>query len=320
MAPGRRSPGFTCLPLVRLGQGDYERVVYPKPGATAGGAIDLSRVLIREPAEAYHARRDCLTSHRLADFRSCPLLFRRKELGLIPQRDSHAFLVGRAAHTLILEGRGRYEAEYAVGGPINERTGRPYGSNTKAFAEWAEKRGRPVLADTDAEVVEQMAASVREHLFARELLSEGVAEGVVRASCGGVPCQARIDWVNPVDGRGIVDLKTCDALDAFESGIEAFGYAHQLAFYRRLLAEVSGVVLPVHIVAVEKREPFRCGVWQISARCLDAAQAENDRAIEELVRCRDTGHWPTGFESLRLYDRMPAPAGSGPSRTHKEES
>ncbi|MCC5786910.1 MAG: PD-(D/E)XK nuclease-like domain-containing protein [Phycisphaerales bacterium] len=268
----------------------------------------LIRVLTREPAETYHARRgECLTSHRLAEFRSCPLLFRRKEMGLIPERDSHAFLVGRAGHMLILEGRERYEAEYAVGGPINPRTGQPFGSNTKAFAAWAEKRGKPVLADTDAAMVEQMAASVREHLFARELLAEGVAEGVVRGRMGGVLCQARLDWVNPTDGRGLVDLKTTDSLDSFERHIDSFQYLHQLAFYRALLASVGGVVLPVHIIAVEKREPFRCGVWQIAPRCLDAAQAENDRAIEELVRCRETGRWPTRFESLRLYDRIPLP-------------
>ncbi|KAA0215793.1 MAG: hypothetical protein DYG94_06510 [Leptolyngbya sp. PLA3] len=293
-------------PLVRLGQGDYAREIRSNPTTTPDGAIDLARVLIREPAETYHAQRgECLTSHRLAEFRSCPLLFRRKELGLIPDRDSHAFLVGRAAHTLILEGRERYEAEYTVGGPINPKTGQPYGSNTKKFAEWAEQRGKPVLADTDAATVEQMAASVREHLFARELLAEGVAEGVVRGRMSGVLCQARFDWINPKDGRGLVDLKTADSLDSFEWHIDAFKYLHQLAFYRALLAVVSGVTLPVHIIAVEKREPFRCGVWQIASRCLDAAQAENNRAIEELVRCRETGCWPTGFESLRLYDRLP---------------
>lgn len=81
-----------------------------------------------------------------------------------------------AAHTLILEGRDRYEAEYAVGGPVNPRTGQPFGSNTKAFAEWAERVGKPVLDDSQAALVEQMAASVREHLFARELLREGVVE------------------------------------------------------------------------------------------------------------------------------------------------
>jgi hypothetical protein len=43
--------------------------------------------------------------------------FRKKELGLIPRKDSDAFVVGRAAHVLILEGRERFEAEFAVGGP-----------------------------------------------------------------------------------------------------------------------------------------------------------------------------------------------------------
>ena len=89
-----------------------------------------------EPAEVYHAKaKDNLSSHQLADYRKCPLLYHRKRLGLIPQKDSTAYLVGRAAHTLILEGRERFEAEYAVGGPINPKTEKPYGPTTKAFAE-----------------------------------------------------------------------------------------------------------------------------------------------------------------------------------------
>ena len=47
----------------------------------------------------------------------------------------NASATGRAAHTLILEGRERFLAEYAIGGPINEKTGQPYGTTTKAFAE-----------------------------------------------------------------------------------------------------------------------------------------------------------------------------------------
>ncbi len=142
----------------------------------------------------------------------------------------------------------------------------------------------------------------REHVYARELLRIGVAEGVVRASYGGVPCQARIDWVNPVDGRGIVDLKSCDDLDRFEADAERFGYAHQLAFYRELVVEAAGVELECHLVAVEKREPYRCGVWQLSRRLVDQAADENADAIERLKRCRETDVWPTGFESMRLMD------------------
>ena len=267
-------------------------------------SIDLG-FLIREPADIYHAKaKDFLSSHWLAEFRHCPLLYHRKRAGLIPQRDSKAFFVGRAAHTLILEGRDRYESEFAVGGPINPKTGNPFGSGTKAFAEWAEKIGKPVLSDDQAALLEQMAASVKGHLFARELLSKGTPEGVVRCGLGEHECQARLDWINPIPGRGLVDLKTADNLDSFEFDIRAFRYAHQLAFYRALVAETTGHTLPVHIIAVEKREPYRCGVWVISDKVLTEAQRENEAAMAELTRCERLGHWPTGFESLRKYDQL----------------
>ncbi len=266
--------------------------------------LDLS-FLIREPAEVYHAKgRDFLSAHALNEFRRCPLLYRKKKLGLVPERDTAAYLVGRAAHTLILEGRQRYEREYAVGGPINPKTGQPFGSQTKAFAEWAERQNKPVLSDAHAALVEQMAASVRDHLFARDLFADGVAEGVVRCEYGGHRCQARIDWINPVEDRGIVDLKTADELDSFEMAMRVFGYLHQVAFYRALVATASGRLLPVHIIAVEKREPFRCGVWQVAPHVLDEAQSENEEAMADLSRCRETGDWFTRYESLRLVDRL----------------
>lgn len=298
-----------ALPLLRLGQGSYRHDVYPedigmKNDTTTPARIDLG-FLIREPAETYHGRsKDFLTAHALNEFRRCPLLYRKKQMGLVPERDTTAYLVGRAAHTLILEGRQRYEREYAVGGPVNPKTGQPFGSATKAFAEWAERQGRPVLSDTHAATVEQMAAAVRDHLFARELFADGVAEGVVRCVYAGHRCQSRIDWINPVEDRGIVDLKTADELDSFELSMRAFGYLHQVAFYRALVAAACGHKLPVHIVAVEKREPFRCGVWQVAPKVLDEAQRDCEEAMQDLMRCRETGNWFTRFESLRLVERL----------------
>lgn len=261
------------------------------------------RHLIREPADVYHAKsRDFLTAHGLAEFRRCPLLYRKKELGLVPERDTTAYLIGRAAHALILEGRERYQREFAVGGPINPRTGQPFGSNTKAFAEWAEKQNKSVLSDSQAALVEQMAAAVKGHAVAIGLLADGVAEGVVRGTYAHFQCQARIDWVNPASG--IVDLKTTDDLDSFDFAIRALGYIHQAAFYRALVAALSGEVLPVHIVAVEKREPFRCGVWQVAPPVLDEASRQNEEAMHELRRCRSSGAWFTRFETLHVIDRL----------------
>ena len=102
--------------------------------SSSASVHDLS-FLLREPAHVYHEKaRDYLSSHRLADFRKCPLLYWKKSEGLIVDEDRPAYLVGRAAHTLILEGERKFEAKYAVGGSINPSTGQPCGPRTKAYA------------------------------------------------------------------------------------------------------------------------------------------------------------------------------------------
>jgi len=259
------------------------------------------QLLLYEPADVYHAAaKTHLTSHALADFRRCPALYRKKKLGLVEDEDRPAYLVGRALHTLVLEGRETFEREYAVGGPVNPKTGERYGANTKAFAEWAAAQGKPVLTRQQFDLVEQMAAGVRQNVFARDLLSEGIAEGVVRREYCQMPCQARIDFFDP--HRGIVDVKTCDDLDWFEADARRYGYAYQMAFYRALLAEVVGFDHRVYFVAVEKKEPYRCGVWRITSDVLDQAQRENEAAIERLKQCMATDTWPTGYEECRVFD------------------
>ncbi len=257
--------------------------------------------LVHESAEVYHAQAaKFLSSHQLGEFRRTPLLFRKKELGLVKDEDRPAYLIGRAAHTLILEGREAFDQGYVFGGPINPKTREPFGSRTKAFQEWAEAQGKPVLSDEQLALIESMNAAVFAHEHAAAFLSDGVPEGVVRAEYREVSCQARFDWLSPA--RGIVDLKTCDNLDWLQMDARSYGYAHQMTFYRSLLACVSGLVVPVHLIAVEKREPFRCGVWRMSEEVLGIAQKENEEAIERLKACRERDHYPTGYEDIRVFD------------------
>jgi len=138
--------------------------------------------------------------------------------------------VGRALHTLVLEGRDTFEDRYAVGGPVNPKTGQLYGSNTKAFAQWAAEQGRPVLTLEQFDLIERMAEAVEQHELAQEMLSHGIPEGVVRAEYCGLPCQVRMDWFDP--RAGLVELKTCDDLDWFESDARRYGYVYQVAFYQ----------------------------------------------------------------------------------------
>jgi thiol-disulfide isomerase/thioredoxin len=192
-------------------------------GRAAAALISDLSFLIREPADLYHDQAGAyLTSHLLADFRKSPLLYHRKRVGLIPDEDRPAYRVGRAAHSLILEGRPRFDEDYAVGGPVNPKTGNVYGANTKAFAEWAAAQGKPVLTREQLDLLLRMHLGVVRNDVALGLLAKGVAEGVVRAEYCGVECQIRMDWLNP--HLGLVDLKTCDDLTWFEADARRYGY------------------------------------------------------------------------------------------------
>jgi len=214
------------------------------------------RQLITEPADEYHAKAgEYLSSHQLLDFMVCPWLYRKKRLGLIPDSDTPALLVGRATHVRILEGRDAYESQFAIGGPINPRTNKPFGSATKAFAEWADAQGKPVLSHENVELIEQMAAGVAMNDEAVDLLLYGRSEGVARAVYCGVPSQIRIDWLHP--HRGIVDLKTTADLTWFENEAKRRRYHNQVAFYQAVLAEIIGDLhnLPLVItVKCKKRQ------------------------------------------------------------------
>lgn len=262
--------------------------------------IDLT-VFEVETAEQYHARAvDFLSSHQLIDFMKCPWLHFKKHAGLIEDKDSPAYLVGRAAHSRILEGRDVYEASFALGGPVNPKTGRPFGANTKAFHEWADAQGKPVLSHEQVELIENISSGVSMNNEAVDLILYGRSEGALRTEYCGLPCQIRIDWTHP--HRGIVDLKTCDVIDWFEADARRYRYANQLAFYQSVLAQVIDEHVPVYIVAVEKREPFRCGVWRLSDDTLASARAENEASIRRLIACRETSSWPTGYEQIRVLE------------------
>ena len=262
--------------------------------------------LIREPEATYRAMaRELLTSHQLADFRRCPALYHKKKLGLIEDEDRPAYLVGRAAHAMILEGEDEFYRRYASGGPVNPRTGKPFGSATQAYKDWSDEQAAKGFQCLTAEqhlLIANMALGVRTHPHIRELLEMGVPEGVVRTEYQGLACQSRIDWFHPE--FGIVDLKTCDDLTWFEADAKRYSYAHQLAFYRAVAERKTGVPFPVRMVAVEKKEPFRCGVWLLSEQTLAFCQQENEAAMARLAECAAADAWPTGYEECRVFDAI----------------
>lgn len=265
--------------------------------------MNKANFIIVESAEEYHSKRsEFLSSHALADFRNCPELFRKKESGQIEEEDRPAYAIGRAAHCLILEGAEKFHSQYIVGEPVNPQTGKSYGKNTLAYQEWFASQEKEVISPSDFDFIKRLQVSVWLHNEAARLLQDGIAEGVVRSEYCGLPCQIRMDFFNKE--HGLIDLKTCDNLSWFELDARSFGYVYQLAFYRAVLEAVSGVKFPVHIIAVEKKESFRCGVWKLSDDVLDLAEAENAAAIERLKKCRSENVWPSGYEEIRILDNI----------------
>lgn len=262
------------------------------------------------PAEAYH--RDArdgkfLSSHLLGDFRKSPRLYQKKKNGEIESSESAALAVGRAVHVLVLEGRSRFDEEFQVSdGPINPKTGEPFGKLTKAYREWAAAQTKDVVNGPDFAFMLKLRESVWAHPVARELMDDGIAEQTVRTAYCGEPCQIRMDWFRgDYKGRPVIcDLKTCETLDYFEGDAWRFGYPQQMAFYREVLRTASGgeVEADCYLIAIEKREPMRCGVWKLTDGILQSCVIENERAIAELRECRRKNTWPTRAEELRVLD------------------
>lgn len=262
--------------------------------------IDLS-ALGCEPAEEYHAKSSrYLSSHGLIDYMECPRLFQMKQLGLVPEEDALALFLGAAAHCRILEGRDAYEARYALGGPINKAKGKPFGEDTNAFRDWAAAQGKPGIHFKHLDLIENLAAGVASNDGAVDLICDGRAEGVVRADYCGTPSQIRIDWANP--RRGIVDLKTTADIKWFENECQRRRYHHQAAFYQAVLAQVIGRFVPVYLIAVEKKHPFRCGWWRVGDNTLANARKENEAAIGRLLLSWENDDFPTGYEEMRVLE------------------
>jgi len=258
------------------------------------------------PAAEYHAasrRGEYMSSHLLADFRESPALYRKKIDGEVADSVSPALALGRAAHCFILEGRMAFDGQYIVSdGPTNPKTGEPYGKSTKTYSDWLAEQTREIVSCRDYGFIMKLQKSVWLHDAASTLLDKGQAEGVLRTEYGGVPCQVRLDWLSPE--HGLVDLKTCDCLKWFENDCRRFGYVFQLAFYRAVIREATGETVPVHLVAVEKNEPYSTGVWQLSDEVLTQAEQINEAALFRYRQCLEADEWPTGYESIRIINNL----------------
>lgn len=251
------------------------------------------------------ARATHMTSHALMDFMRCPLSYHMAQEGMLPRQDSDAYRFGRALHCLVLEGQDEYRSRYPVldGEPVNPKTGQPYGVGTKTWNAWREGQPADAIPEAWDNQIQCMVDSLHSHEGASALLNHtGMAEVTIRQTVSKVDCQSRIDFLATNDGvpQYIVDLKTCQDLDRFERDARGYGYIRQMAFYRMMAGDDSMKEQPpVYLIAMEKAQPYRVGVWVLDDEAMDEEQNKIMDALYEYRQCLTTETWKTRYEGIR---------------------
>jgi len=174
--------------------------------------------------------------------------------------DTDAFRIGRAVHTLVLEGADPFFERFAI-------RPREFGDyRKKAARQWRDDalaEELTPLTHPEAKVIRDTAAAVVEHPTAAGLLDfceDRELSIVWRDAEFDVPCKMRLDAVASIDGRFYgVDLKTGAAGGGtprkFARDAARFGYGLQWLHYDRGFEAVFGQSLDGWIAIMVEKEP-----------------------------------------------------------------
>jgi exodeoxyribonuclease VIII len=246
------------------------------------------------PERDYHAL-DLCSASRLKVLHATTPMHLRQQLDA-GEQDSASMRIGSALHCRTLEGPAEYAKRYAIGGPINPKTGRPFGSDTKAHQEWALSQGRPTLTYDEDEQVTAMAAAIWAHPSAALLLKACKdRELTVVGELHGTMCKARIDAHGTVDGAGvIVDIKTTArgaGPEDFQRAIGGFGYGLQAALYEALAAKAGLPVGHFVFIAVESAAPYAVAAYRLKNEVMVLYEQVLPRLLETYTACAASGRW-----------------------------
>lgn len=245
--------------------------------------------------------------------------------------DTKALIIGRAAHTMTLEGDDAFHSEFVIlpeEAPKRPTEKQIYAKKpspeTLYAVEWwnlfnIKAQGKGILTLAEYEMLSGMRDSVRSHPFAKLLLAEGVSETTVifDVDVDGqkVRCKIRPDRTPAVQMKVLIDLKTTEdaGYDAFVRSCKKFGYFQQAAFYIDGYNAVRGDQPEMDsfaFIAVEKKPPYRCEVYTLSgdSTFLLEGRQQYQEALRIEIQCRMSGVWPNyqnaGCQELVPYSEM----------------
>lgn len=217
-----------------------------------------------------------------------------------PEEDAK-FDIGRAAHSLFLEGDGNVEVfTYDTWQSKAAKEGR---------AE-ARAHGRTPMLGKDWDKVQEMVLALEDGLDKLKinppLFAEGKPELTLLWEEAGVHCRARLDWLSN-DHTIIDDLKTSHNANPdnwTRRTMWDIGADLQVAFYRRGVKALTGTAPDFRFVVIEAKPPFEFAVVSVEPEALAFAEAKVDKALALWKCCLDKDEWP-GYPKDICYATLP---------------
>ncbi len=216
-----------------------------------------------------------------------------------PDEQTDAMVLGSALHARLLE---MTTAQHLIiDGPINEKTGKPFGTDTNAYRDYAKLHpGKIILSGDGRARLDGMAESVMRHSLARKLVeAKGETELVMVWDDCGVRCKGRLD--KDVPQLLAFDVKsTVNASPSkWANAVHDYGYHVQAEFYRRGMDATGIGGKPFVFLVVEKRPPYGVVIYEIDPESMAVAKHQIDRALAMVAACQKAGAWPGYAEEVQ---------------------
>jgi exodeoxyribonuclease VIII len=214
-----------------------------------------------------------------------------------------AFKIGTLIHCAILEPlelSNRYSA-------LLEKFDLRTKIGKQGLADFTDKaEGKIIITLDELHMANAIQQAIKAHDIASILLDCGHAEISIFSELDGVPCRCRPDYWN---NRVIIDVKsTEDASDnVFPYSIQKYHYYRQAAFYIDVCASAGIEIENFLFLAVEKKEPYGIGIFELDADSLDYGRQEYKKCLALYKHCVEANNWPGYPEkitSVRLPGRM----------------
>lgn len=247
--------------------------------------------------EDYHAHPAIGSSQAKLMLRS-RRLFKDELDGLVKHKESRAFQFGTAAHAKFLQPE--LFGTMVATGPVNEKTGKPYGTETKSFAEWyAQNPGKIILGEQDIADLDMMAQRMPDEV--RYVLEcPGEAEVSFIHQAGLIQVKARPDWLT---GDTIYDLKTIGNMDDSEKHINKYLYWFSHAWYRSVVKLSTGNGFRFRFVFAEKSPPYRWRIIDLDLDWVIWADQQVASVIRQIQACTASGDWSDDGQVCQMVSR-----------------